>query len=175
MNNNNNNVHLAGIIIIWGSCFACLKPDTGLKPELARASNQCRASNRQTRASNNHNALQMNVIVILESVSFHKKYQMSCVKETQCKEVKSCYNPLRTVMVLVSSGIDFENTPRLYSDRATRCERLQIWPYGLCQREPKMPGFYKKQHRNSTNYARDEVSLFWCKGVNHIGSAMHIH
>ena len=38
-----------------------------------------------------------------------------------CK-VKSCYNPLRlgTVLVLVSSGIDFVNTPRLYSDRATR-------------------------------------------------------
>ena len=38
------------------------------------------------------------------------------------KKVKSCYNPLRlgTVIVLVSSGIDFVNTPRLYSDRATR-------------------------------------------------------
>ena len=37
------------------------------------------------------------------------------------KEVKSCYNPLRleTVIVLVSSGIDFVNTPRLYSDKAT--------------------------------------------------------
>ena len=37
-------------------------------------------------------------------------------------KVKSCYNPLRlgTVSVLVSSGIDFVNTPRLYSDRATR-------------------------------------------------------
>ena len=36
--------------------------------------------------------------------------------------LKSCYNPLRlgTVIVLVSSGIDFVNTPRLYSDRATR-------------------------------------------------------
>ena len=36
--------------------------------------------------------------------------------------VKSSYNPLRlgTVIVLVSSGIDFVNTPRLYSDRATR-------------------------------------------------------
>ena len=35
---------------------------------------------------------------------------------------KSCYNPLRlgTETVLVSSGIDFVNTPRLYSDRATR-------------------------------------------------------
>ena len=35
-------------------------------------------------------------------------------------KVKSCYNPLRTVIVLVSLGIDFVNTPRLYSDRATR-------------------------------------------------------
>ena len=37
-------------------------------------------------------------------------------------KVKSCYNKLRlgTVIALVSSGIDFVNTPRLYSDRATR-------------------------------------------------------
>ena len=37
-------------------------------------------------------------------------------------KVKSCYNPLRlgTVIVLVSSGIDFVNTPPLYSDRGTR-------------------------------------------------------
>ena len=37
-------------------------------------------------------------------------------------KAKSCYNPLRlgTVIVCVSSGIDFVNTPRLYSDRATR-------------------------------------------------------
>ena len=36
--------------------------------------------------------------------------------------VKSCYNPLRlgTVIVLVSSGIDFVNTTRLYSDRTIR-------------------------------------------------------
>ena len=44
--------------------------------------------------------------------------------DTRGKEskVKSCYNPLRlgTVIVLVSSGIDFVYTPRLYSDRATR-------------------------------------------------------
>ena len=35
--------------------------------------------------------------------------------------LKSCYNPLRlgTVIVLVSSGMDFVNTPHLYSDRAT--------------------------------------------------------
>ena len=32
--------------------------------------------------------------------------------------LRSCYNPLRpgTVIVLVSSGIDFVSTPRLYSD-----------------------------------------------------------
>ena len=37
-------------------------------------------------------------------------------------KVKSCYNSLRlgTLIVLVSSGIDSVNTPRLYSDRATR-------------------------------------------------------
>ena len=36
-------------------------------------------------------------------------------------KVKSCYNPLRLgTVVLASSGIDFVNTPRLYSDRATR-------------------------------------------------------
>ena len=62
------------------------------------------------------------------------------------RQVKLCYNPLRlgTVMVLVSSAIDFVNTPRLYSDRATCLERLPIWPYGLCQRESKVPGLYKK-------------------------------
>ena len=61
-------------------------------------------------------------------------------------KAKSCYNPLRlgTVIVLISSGIDFVNTPRLYSDRATHLERLPIWLYGLCQREPKVPGLYKK-------------------------------
>ena len=53
MNNNSNNVHLEGIMI-----------PLGLRPSQARASNQCRASNRQTQASNNHNALQMNVIVV---------------------------------------------------------------------------------------------------------------
>ena len=37
-------------------------------------------------------------------------------------KVKSSYNPLGlgTVIVLVSSGIDFVNTPPLYSDRGTR-------------------------------------------------------
>ena len=36
-------------------------------------------------------------------------------------KVKWCYNPLKpgTVIALVSSGIDFVNTPRLYSDQAT--------------------------------------------------------
>ena len=34
-------------------------------------------------------------------------------------KVKSCYNPLRlgTVIVLISSGIDFVKTPLLYSDQ----------------------------------------------------------
>ena len=42
-----------------------LTPQVRWWSELARASNQCRASNSQTRASNNHNALQLNVIDIL--------------------------------------------------------------------------------------------------------------
>ena len=43
-------------------------------------------------------------------------------------KVKSCINPLRlgTVIVLVSSGIDCVNTPRLYSDRATRQFGLMV-------------------------------------------------
>ena len=67
-------------------------------------------------------------------------YQLSMivmVTYQSCTKVKSCYNPLRlgTAIVLISSGIDFVNTPRLYNDWATRWERLPIWPYGLCQRE----------------------------------------
>ena len=72
-------------------------------------------------------------------------------------KVKSCYNPLRlgTVIVLVSSGIDFVNTPCLYSDRVTRLERLPI--YGLCQREPKVPGLYKKH--TATQQVMPEMRL----------------
>ena len=46
---------------------------------------------------------------------------MYCACMTSTK-VKSCYNPLRlgTVIVLISSGIDFVYTPHLYSDQATR-------------------------------------------------------
>ena len=62
----------------------------------------------------------------LVNYHFIKRVCMWCggkmrVIQIQLK-VKSCYNPLRvgTVIVLVSSGIDFVNTPRLYSDRATR-------------------------------------------------------
>ena len=52
-------------------------------------------------------------------------FSLECLDLNQVQiisKVKSCYNPLRlgTVIVLVSSGIDFVNTPRLYSDRATR-------------------------------------------------------
>ena len=48
-------------------------------------------------------------------------YEESSYNHKKVK-VKSCCNPLRlgTAIVLVSSGIDFVNTPRLYSDRATR-------------------------------------------------------
>ena len=37
-------------------------------------------------------------------------------------KVKSCYNPFRlgTLITIVSSGIDFVNTPSLYGDQATR-------------------------------------------------------
>ena len=43
-------------------------------------------------------------------------------------KVKSCYNSLRigTVIVLVSSGIDFVNTPRLYSDLLREIANLAI-------------------------------------------------
>ena len=44
----------------------------------------------------------------------------------------------------MSLQVDFMNIPHLHSNRATRLERLPIWPYGLCQREPKVPGLYKK-------------------------------
>ena len=50
------------------------------------------------------------------------KLDVPALQNVQGTKVKSCYNPLRlgTVIVLVSSGIDFVNTPHLYSDRATR-------------------------------------------------------
>ena len=70
-NNNNNNVQFVRHYDYSRlSFFVCLKP--------LRASNQCRASNRQTRASNNHNALQMNVIVILTSKNNDAILYMSC-------------------------------------------------------------------------------------------------
>ena len=55
------------------------------------------------------------------------------------------YNPLRlgTVIVLVSSGIDFVNTPRLYSDPPTKRD-CQFGHCGLCQRKPKVLELYKK-------------------------------
>ena len=61
-------------------------------------------------------------------------------------KVKSCYNPLRlgTVIVLVSSGIDFANTPRLYSTEPPAMRDCQFGHCGLCQWEPKVPGLYKK-------------------------------
>ena len=65
------------------------------------------------------------------------------------KGKKSCYNLLRlgTVIVLVSSGLDFVNTPRLYSDRA-----MWFVPDGA-----QSAWTLQETHRNSTSYARDEA------------------
>ena len=70
---------------------------------------------------------------------------------------KVVYNPLRlgTVVVLISSGIDFVNTPRLYSDEPER--DCQFGHYGLCQREPKVPGLYKKH--TATQQVMSEMRL----------------
>ena len=75
-------------------------------------------------------------------------------------KVKSCYNPpiLGTVIVLVSSGIDFVNTLRLYSDQATRLiERLPIWPLWFVPEGAQSAWTLQETHRNSTSYARDEA------------------
>ena len=74
-------------------------------------------------------------------------------------KVKLGYNPLRlgTVIVLVSSCIDFVNTPRLYSDRAPAKRDCQFGHCGLCQREPKVPGLYKKHC--ATQQAMPEMRL----------------
>ena len=74
-------------------------------------------------------------------------------------KVKLCYNPLRlgTVMVLVSSGIHFVNTPRLYSDRATRLERLPFWPLWFVPEGTQSAWTLQETHRNSTSYARDKA------------------
>ena len=52
----------------------------------------------------------------------HSYISEICLSEHDASQVKSCYNLLRlgTVIVLVSSGTDFVNTPCLYSVRATR-------------------------------------------------------
>ena len=77
-------------------------------------------------------------------------------------KVKSCYNPLRlgTVMVLVTSGIDFVNTPRLYSDRATRLQSVRLlpfWPLWFVPEGAQSAWTLQETHRNSTSYARDEA------------------
>ena len=73
--------------------------------------------------------------------------------------VKSCYNPLilGKVIVLVSSGIDFVNTPLLYSDEPPAKRYCQFGLYGLCQREPKVPGLYKKH--TATQQVMPEMRL----------------
>ena len=66
-----------------------------------------------------------------------------------CK-VKSCYNPFRlgTVLVLVSSGIDFVNTP------LREIANLALW---FVPEEAQSASTLQETHRNSTNYARDEA------------------
>ena len=63
----------------------------------------------------------------------------------------SCFYPFRlgTVIVLISSGIDFVSTPRLYSNRATR---LWFVPEGA-----QSAWTLQETHHNSTSYARDEA------------------
>ena len=65
------------------------------------------------------------------------------------KRVKSCYNPLRlgTVIALVSSGINFVNTPA----------RLPIWPLWFVPERAQSAWTLQETHRNSANYARDET------------------
>ena len=69
-------------------------------------------------------------------------------------KVKSCYNPLRlgTVIVLVSSGIDFVNTPLLYrpSHPLREIANLALWfvPEGA-----QSAWTLQETHRNSTSYA----------------------
>ena len=57
----------------------------------------------------------------IEAINLLSNSNFDVLNPNNLFKVKSCYNPLRlgTVIVLVSSGIDFVNTPRLYSDRAT--------------------------------------------------------
>ena len=74
-------------------------------------------------------------------------------------KLKLYYNRLRlgTVIALVSSGIDFVNTPRLYSDHATPKRDCQFSHCGLCQTEPKVPGLYKKH--TATQPAMPKIRL----------------
>ena len=61
--------------------------------------------------------------LIQSSINLHPSKSLSLILNNNSpNKGKVVFNPLRlgTVIVLVSSGIDFVNTPRLYSDRATR-------------------------------------------------------
>ena len=73
------------------------------------------------------------------------------IQGTMLAFVKSCYDPLRlgTVIVLISSGIDF-------------VKDCQFGHYGLCQRDSKSGWTLQETHRNSTNYARDEARTSEC-------------
>ena len=74
-------------------------------------------------------------------------------------KVKSCYNPLRlgTVIVLVSSGIDFVNTPRLYSYPSHPLRKLANLALWFVPERAQSAWTLQETHRNSTSYARDEA------------------
>ena len=50
-----------------------------------------------------------------------------------------------TVNLKIESVIRSKSRMEIWQIQETApLERLPIWPYGLCQREPKVPGLYKK-------------------------------
>ena len=102
------------------------------------------------------------------------RLQISAYKASSSPKVKSCYNPLRlgtviilssslgTVIVLISSGIDFINTPCLYSDPShppREIANLVLW---FVSEEVQSAWTSQETHRNSTSYARDEVRTSEC-------------
>ena len=71
-------------------------------------------------------------------------------------KIKSCYNWLRrgTIIVPVSSGIDFVNTPHLYSDRAAAKRDCQCGLMVCARGSQKYLDLTRKleTHLNSTSY-----------------------
>ena len=74
--------------------------------------------------------------------------------------LKSCYNPLGTVIVLVSSGIDFVNTPRCIATEPPAERDCQFGLMVCARRSPKFAWTLQETHRNYTSYARDEARTY---------------